>query len=272
FDTVLWKQMMKYALPLLLDGFAGIMNEMLDRILLKCLPPFEHEENMRLLGIYGANYKLSILIALFTQAYRYAAEPLFFLQASQQNAQQLYARMMDFPVVVQRVFFLVIMLYIDFFKNFIGAAYQEGLAVVPVLLLANIILGIYYNLSVWYKLTDKTMSGAYISVFGAAITIMLNVLLIPVCGYMGSAWATLVCYSAMLLVSWYLGQKHYPVAYEWQKIITYLTAAALLYFMASITESSFVIEAPLMFFIRTLLLLLYLLWIWKMEWKGRETR
>ncbi len=270
FDTALWKQMMKYALPLLVVGFAGIINEMLDRILLKWMLPFDYDENMRLLGIYGANYKLSILIALFTQAYRYAAEPLFFSQASSHDSPQLFARMMRYFALVQGIFFLVIMLYLDFFKNFIGAAYHEGLAVVPVLLMANIVLGIYYNVSVWYKLTDKTMSGAYISVFGAAITIVLNLLLIPVFGYMGSAWATLLCYIAMLLVSWHLGQKHYPIAYEWRKIIAYLSAAVLLYFFASLTESTFALDSPLMFFVRTLLLLMYFLWLWKMERRERH--
>jgi O-antigen/teichoic acid export membrane protein len=225
FNFLLWKEMMAYALPLLVVGFAGIINEMLDRILLRKLLPYSEIENLRLLGIYGANYKLSILISLFTQAYRYAAEPVFFAQANKENAKLLYADMMLYFVLAQCVFFLGIMLHLDYLKYFIGAAYWEGLSIVSVLLLANIALGVYYNLSVWYKLTDKTNLGAYIALFGAAITIAFNVLLIPTLGYMGSAWATLICYVAMVLVSWYYGEKYFPVNYNWKKMGLWLAAA-----------------------------------------------
>lgn len=225
FDFLLWKQMIVYALPLLVVGFAGITDELLGRVLLKWLLPYDEAENLRLLGIYGANYKLAVLIALFTQAYRFAAEPLFFSQSNKDNAKQLYADMMRYFVIVQCALFLMIMLFIDYFKLFIGTAYLEGLSVVPILLLANIALGIYYNLSIWYKLTDKTMLGAYVSIFGAIVTIVLNIILIPIWGYFGSACATLSCYVLMVLLSWWLGQKHFPVNYEWKKLLSYMTIA-----------------------------------------------
>ena len=225
FNFLLWKQMVGYALPLLVVGFAGIINEMLDRILLRKLLPYSEIENLRLLGIYGANYKLSILISLFTQAYRYAAEPVFFAQANKENAKQLYADMMLYFVLAQGVFFLGIMLHLDYLKYFIGEAYWEGLSIVSILLLANIALGVYYNLSVWYKLTDKTNLGAYIALFGAAITIAFNILFIPTLGYMGSAWATLICYVSMVFISWYYGEKFYPVKYPWKKMGFWLAIA-----------------------------------------------
>lgn len=225
FDFTLWKQMIQYALPLLIVGFAGITDEMLGRALLKWLLPYSEAENLRLLGIYGANYKLAVLIALFTQAYRFAAEPLFFSQANNSNAPALYADMMRYFVLVQSALFLFIMLFIDYFKLFIGVNFQEGLHVVPVLLLANIALGIYYNLSIWYKLTDKTMLGAYVAIFGAIVTIILNIILIPLYGYFGSACATLSCYTLMVIVSWYLGQKYFPVNYQWHKLLGYLAIA-----------------------------------------------
>lgn len=225
FDFLLWKQMIVYALPLLVVGFAGITDELLGRVLLKWLLPYDEAENLRLLGIYGANYKLAVLIALFTQAYRFAAEPLFFSQSNKDNAKQLYADMMRYFVIVQCGLFLMIMLFIDYFKLFIGTAYLEGLSVVPILLLANIALGIYYNLSIWYKLTDKTILGAYVSIFGALVTIVLNIILIPIWGYFGSACATLSCYTLMVLVSWWLGQKYFPVNYQWKKLLSYMAIA-----------------------------------------------
>ncbi|HXH18767.1 MAG TPA: polysaccharide biosynthesis C-terminal domain-containing protein, partial [Chitinophagales bacterium] len=222
FDSALWKKMLAYAVPLMIVGFAGAVNEMLDRVLLKFLLPYSYEKNMAELGIYGACYKLSILMTLFIQAYRYAAEPFFFSESKKADAKENYAHAMRYFVIAGCIIFLGVMLYIDLVKYFIAEKYHAGLRVVPVLLLANFFLGIYYNLSVWYKLTDKTMKGAYIAMGGAVITIALNALLIPVMGYMGSAWATLICYVFMAAVSFRMGQRHFPIPYELGRIGFYL--------------------------------------------------
>lgn len=212
-DRNLLRKMLKYSWPLLIFGMAGIVNETFDRIILKYLLP-EDSDAMAQLGIYGACYKVSILMTLFIQTYRYAAEPFFFDHAGQKDARQTYARMMHYFIIVCLLIFLGIMLYIDVVIRFIGKDFREGAGVIPILLAANLFLGVFYNLSVWFKLTDRTKTGALISLAGAAITIILNLILIPVMGYMGAAWATFVCYAAMMVLSYLLGQKYYPVGYN----------------------------------------------------------
>lgn len=228
-----WGPMLKYALPLLIAGLAGIVNETLDRALLKwmLLPKLGEEATMAQIGIYGACYKLSIIITLFIQAYRYAAEPFFFNQAKHENSRETYARLMNYFVIVILSIFLMVTLFIDFFKYFIpNPAYWEGLTVVPILLIANFFLGVYYNQSVWYKLSDKTMYGSYIAILGALVTIGLNLLLIPVFGYVGSAWATLACYFSMVVASFVLGHRFYPIPYKWKSLVLLLVSALGLYF------------------------------------------
>ena len=181
---------------------------------------------MSQLGIYGANYKISIIITLFIQAFRYAAEPFFFAQQKDKNAKNIYAKVMNYFVAVVAFIFLGVMFNIEYIKYFIpNSAYWEGLKVVPTLLFANIFLGIYYNQSIWYKLTDKTMYGALIAVFGAFITLVMNFILIPRIGYVGSAYTTLACYFSMVLFSYFLGQKYFPITYDLKKIIGYLLGA-----------------------------------------------
>ena len=222
FDKVLWKRMFWYAMPLMVAGFAGIINEMLDRVLLKYLLPYDVDTNQAHLGVYGACYKLSILMTLFTQAFRYAAEPFFFAQSNQSNAKTVYAVVMRYFVAAGILIFLGVTFFMDIFKIFIGKDFREGLFIVPILLLANLCLGIYYNLSIWYKLTDKTRIGAVIAVMGASITIVLNVALIPSVGYVGSAWATLVCYASMVVISYFWSRKYYPIPYEIGRILQYI--------------------------------------------------
>jgi O-antigen/teichoic acid export membrane protein len=205
--------MMVYALPLMVAGFAGMINETFDRIMLPRLVQ-DKATAISQLGIYGACYKLSILMSLFVQTFRYAAEPFFFSQASNEKAQQTYARVMHYFVFMCTFIFLAIMMYMDVVKIFIGKEYREGLGVVPILLIANLCLGVFYNLSIWYKLTHNTRWGAWLSIIGAVITVVLNFILIPVMGYMGAAWATLICYATMMVISWYAGQKYYPVNYN----------------------------------------------------------
>ena len=229
FNWALWRQMMIYSLPLIIVGMAGMVNETFDRLMLMWWLPGAKEIREQQVGIYNACYKLSILITLFIQAFRLGAEPFFFKQAEGQNPQRTYARVMKFFVIIIAIMFLVVSLFMPIWKYFIGDKYWEGLAVVPVLLLANMFLGIYYNLSVWYKLTNKNLYGAYITIGGAVITILLNVLLIPWLHYTGAALATFCCYLFMMLSSYKLGQKHYPIPYPVKKLTAYIVLVLMLY-------------------------------------------
>lgn len=225
--------MLRYSLPMVIIGFAGMINEMLDRAILKVLLPYDLPTNLKMLGIYGACYKLSILMSLFVQAFRYAGEPFFFSYAGRADAKRAYALVMQYFVIAGVFIFLVVMLFIDLFKYFIGEEYRVGLEVVPILLMANLLLGIYVNLSVWYKLSDRTGLGAWVSLAGAGLTIVLNICWIPVWGYVGSAWATLACYLFMVVLSWALGRRYYPVSYPVGKIAGYFALGLALYFANS---------------------------------------
>lgn len=228
FDKKLLKKILIYSMPLLIAGFAGMINETLDRVLLKHMVP-DAMNPMEQLGIYGANYKLAILMTLFIQMFRYAAEPFFFSNKNESNAKEFYAKATKYFIICGLMIFLGVMFYIDIVKYFIDVDYHEGLKVVPILLLANLFLGIFFNFSIWYKLNDMTKYGAYLAVFGALITIILNVILIPKYGYMGSAWATLICYFAMALLSFYWGQKYYKVPYKLLNAGFYFVLAIILY-------------------------------------------
>ena len=230
FDRELFGRMVRYSLPMVVIGFAGIINEMLDRALLKYLLPYDWQTNLKMLGIYSACYKLSILMSLFIQAFRYAAEPFFFAYSDKSDARKVYAEVLKFFVIFCVFIFLLVTLFIDFFKYFVGDEFRAGLEVVPILLLANLCLGIYVNLSIWYKLTDRTLMGAFVSLAGAALTIVLNIWWIPVLGYVGSAWATLACYGSMAVVSYLLGRKYYPVDYDVKRVIGYIGLGVGLYF------------------------------------------
>lgn len=232
FDSVLLKAMLRYAWPILVIGLAGMVNEMLDKILLKYLLKPE-EQPMVQLGIYGANYKLGVLMTLFIQMFRFAAEPFFFAEAEKKDAPHLFARVMNYFVIVGLLIFLVVMLYMDIFKILIGERYREGLYIVPIVLMANLVNGVYYNLAIWYKLTDRTLSGAYIALGGAVITIALNVLLIPSFGYHGAAWTRLLTYVLMMLVSFYWGQKVYKIPYNVGRLLVYAAVALLLFFVSN---------------------------------------
>lgn len=229
FDRELFSSMMRYSLPMVVIGFAGIINEMLDRAALKYLLPHDLETNMAQLGIYSACYKLSILMSLFIQAFRYAGEPFFFAYAKEKDARQTYADVLRYFLIFCVFIFLLVTLYLDVFKYFIGTAYREGLHVVPVLLLANLFLGLYVNLSIWYKLSDRTLMGAGVSLAGAGITVVLLLWLVPRFGYEGAAWAHLACYSSMALISYLLGQRYYPVPYEVKRVLAYILAGIGVY-------------------------------------------
>ena len=232
FDFFLWKKMMWYAMPLMIAGLAGITNETIDRLLLKYLLPTDIADSE--IGLYGAFYKLSIIMTLFVQTFRFAAEPFFFNQEGNQNAKRVYADVMKYFIIITAIIFLAVTVYYDIVIGFIGKDYHDerGAIIVPILLLANLFLGIYYNLAVWFKLTEKTKYGAYLSIFGAVITLALNIVLIPQIGFVGSAWATLVCYAAMMVASYFMGRKHYPIPYNIKRIGGYLTLMMSLFFFS----------------------------------------
>lgn len=233
FNKALWKEIMIYSMPLIIAGFGGMINETFDRIMLAWWSSAPTEDAIKTqVGTYGACYKLAILITLFIQAFRMGAEPFFFKSAQGENPQRVYARVMKFFVITVCVMFLVVALYIDTWKHFIQKKiYWEGLGVVPILLFANIFLGIYYNLSIWYKVTNKTMAGAWITIAGAAITLLINYLFIPHFGYYACAWATFACYGTMMVISFKWGQSQYRIPYAWKKLVAYMVIVVLLYFI-----------------------------------------
>ena len=257
FDKKLWKKMMIYASPLLLAGLAGMTNETIDRILLKYLLP-ENINSAREIGLYGAFYKLSVIMILFIQTFWFAAEPFFFSQERQVNAKKIYADVMKFFVIVLAFIFLLVTTFYNFFINFLGSDYHDerGFLVVSILLLANLFLGIYYNLSIWYKLTEKTIYGAGLAVFGATITVILNFILIPHIGFVGSAVATLICYFSMMIASFILARKHYPIPYNFSRILLYFSLMISIFIILYCTSFTLLIDV---LFILVYLLIVYVL-------------
>ena len=216
------KKMLLYSYPLIFTGMAGIINETFDRVLLKKLLPTDIADHE--IGIYNAFYKLSMFMTLFVQAFRYAAEPFFFSESKQLDAKQSYAKIMEYFIYACLAIFTVLVIALPYIaplfitneKYFLN---PDGMRIVPVLLIANMFLGIYYNLAIWYKLTHKNLYGAYIGIGGALLTLILNFVFIPKYGFVASAWATLAVYSSMTLVSYLVGRKHYPVPYPMKKIV-----------------------------------------------------
>ncbi len=239
FDFQLFKEMFKYAYPMLFVGLAFIINETLDRLMLKSLLTESYmdkdptlsfematESAQTQLGIYGGNYKIAMIVSMFLQAYRYAAEPFFFNQEKEKDSKKTYAKVMNYFVVIVALMFLAISMNLQIVKYFTpSSVYWEGLVVVPILLAANVLLGIYTNQSIWYKLSHKTYYGALISLVGAVITVTINLLLIPIYGYLASAWATFICYGVMVTMSYIMGQKHYPIQYNLRKIAAFVLLA-----------------------------------------------
>lgn len=229
----LWTEMIIYSLPLMVAGFGGMINETFDRIMLGWWAPVPtHELKMQQVGIYAACYKLSILITLFVQAFRMGAEPFFFQQAKGEDAPKIYARVMKFFVITICLMFLFVALYLDIWKQFIrNPNMWVGLKVVPILLIANMCLGVYYNLSIWYKISHNTHAGATITIIGAILTLVINYFFIPYYSYMACAWATLICYAGMMVVSYIWGQKVYRVPYATKKLLSYFGLMLVFYFV-----------------------------------------
>ena len=226
-DTLLWKKMLRYALPVLVAGVAFSVNETFDRVLLERLLPEEIAKTS--IGMYSACYKLALFMMLFATAYRLGIEPFFFSHSKTKGAEKNYAQVLELFVVFAAVILVTVVVFIDFLKALLipNEAYWEAMAVVPILLLAYLFLGIYHNLSVWYKVTDRTKFGAYISVFGALITLVINGMFIAQFNYMASAVATLAAYFTMTLMSYYFGKKYYPIPYNLKKIVLYISLAIL---------------------------------------------
>jgi len=228
FNFAQWRLMITYAIPMIWVGLAGMVNETLDRLLIRVLTP-DVAEGQALNGIYSANYKFSIIITLFIQAFKFAAEPFFFAHAKTTEKRDLYATVMNYFIWICLFVFLLVMFFLHYFKIFIGAHFHAGLNVVPVLLFANIFLGIYYNVSIWYKLSDNTKKGAQISLIGAAITIILNLIFIPKFGYLACAWTTFICYFVMMVLGYVWGQKYYPIPYNLPRAFLYVSTALALF-------------------------------------------
>ena len=229
-DKVILRKVFVYGLPILVTGFAGTINDTLNRVMFQKLYSPDAAESLKQLAFYTAAVKLAVLINLAIQAFKLAAEPFFFSISQEKNAPQTYARVMKWFVILLALMFLNVTLYLDVWKLYVGK-YTQALDVVPVLLLSYVFLGIYYNLTVWYKLTDKTFYGTYIMVIGSAITIIFNWLLIPVWGYHACAWGTLLCYTVMMWLSYQWGQKYYPIPYATGRLLSYLGIMLALYFV-----------------------------------------
>ena len=230
FNSKLLRQMLNYSAPLLVLGVAGVMNQTIDKILYPGLVS-DPAEAMEGLGIYGANYKIAIVMVMFIQAFRFAYEPFIFAQAKERGEHKLqaYRDAMKIFVIFGLFIFMGVIFYLDILKYFISPRYFSGLKVVPIIMMAELFFGIFFNLSLWYKLTDKTVWGMYFSLLGLAVTIGLNALLVPRYGYMGCAWAAFACYATMMVSSYFVGRARYPIGYPMKRIFAYFAVAAVLY-------------------------------------------
>ena len=279
-DKSLIRPMLAYSLPILLISLVGMVNEVADKILIKYLTPIPDAETLAnlditgeeyalsQLGIYGANFKLAVLMTIFIQMFRYASEPFFFGKAKDRNAPELYAKVMTYFVIFCLLIFLGVMLYIDVLKYFIGRGgsnYHEGLIIVPIVLIANMFYGIVFNLSIWFKLTDRTFSGTIISIIGASITLLCLFILVPQIGYLGAAIAHLGCYTVMMLVSYFWGQKVFPVPYQVGRIGFYIVFAIGLFLFSTIFNDY---GLGFRLTINTLLILSYLTVVYLFERKN----
>lgn len=267
FDKILWQKMMVYTLPLVVVGIAAVINQLINIPLLKKLLPYDLDTNLAKIGVFTACFKIAVLMSLFIQAFNYAAEPFFFRNAQRSDSKKVYAQVGQAFALVGSLVFLGIMSYLEIIQYFIGEDFREGLHVVPILLLAFLFLGLYYNFSIWYKLTDRTRIGAYISVVGAAITISLNVLLIPIIEYDGSAWAALICYAFMAFASYFIGKKYYPIPYPIGKMLLYIGLAVGAYFLGDSLKPLLAENLWLIITINTVILLAYLGIIYLLEKK-----
>ena len=223
FYKTIWLRLLNYSFPLLIAGLSGSINDTLDKVILRRM--IGDETGLQTVGVYGAGYKIAVLMALFIQMFRFAAEPFFFERAKHENAKETYAFVMKYFIIIMLLVYLGINLYISGIQFMIGVNFREAIVVVPIVSMAYLFYGIYVNHSIWYKLNDLTRFGIYITLIGATITVLINVLFIPVYGYMASAWAHVASYGAMIILSFIFAEKRYKVHYNMKKLIPYFIMA-----------------------------------------------
>ena len=260
-DKELLKRMLRYSLPLVILGVAGILNQVADKIIFPFVYPDEAEATIQL-GIYGAASKIAMIMAMFTQAFRFAYEPFVFGKSKEKDSREMYAQAMKFFIIFTLLAFLAVMFYLDILRHVIGRDYWDGLRVVPIVMAAEIFMGIYFNLSFWYKLIDETRWGAYFSLTGCIILILMNIFLVPKYGYIACAWAGFTGYGVAMLLSYFVGQKKYPIQYDLKAIGMYVLLAAVLYVAAEYVSTD---NIYLRMAYRTVLLLLFIAYVVKRD-------
>lgn len=260
-DKELLKRMLRYSLPLVILGVAGILNQVADKIIFPFVYPDEAEAAIQL-GIYGAASKIAMIMAMFTQAFRFAYEPFVFGKSKEKDSREMYAQAMKFFIIFTLLAFLAVMFYLDILRHVIGRDYWDGLRVVPIVMAAEIFMGIYFNLSFWYKLIDETRWGAYFSLTGCIILILMNIFLVPKYGYIACAWAGFTGYGVAMLLSYFVGQKKYPIQYDLKAIGMYVLLAAVLYVAAEYVSID---NIYLRMAYRTVLLLLFIAYVVKRD-------
>lgn len=261
FDKVLAKRMLIYSYPIMILGIAGILNQVADKIIFRHIYP-NAAEGQAQLGIYGACSKIAMIMAMLTQAFRYAYEPFVFGKSKDKDSKTVYAQAMKYFIIFTLLAFLAVMFYLDILKYILAPDYWPGLKVVPIVMVAEIFMGVYFNLSFWYKLIDETKWGAYFSFAGCAVLISINVIFVPIYSYMACAWAGFAGYGVAMLLSYFVGQKKYPIRYDLWGICKYVLMAGVLYIISeALPFSSLWLLVP----IRTLLLLLFVGYIIKKD-------
>ena len=260
-DKELLKRMLRYSLPLVILGVAGILNQVADKIIFPFVYPDEAEATIQL-GIYGAASKIAMIMAMFTQAFRFAYEPFVFGKSKEKDSREMYAQAMKFFIIFTLLAFLAVMFYLDILRHVIGRDYWDGLRVVPIVMAAEIFMGIYFNLSFWYKLIDETRWGAYFSLTGCIILILMNIFLVPKYGYIACAWAGFTGYGVAMLLSYFVGQKKYPIQYDLKAIGMYVLLAAVLYVAAEYVPID---NIYLRMAYRTVLLILFIAYVVKRD-------
>lgn len=257
----LLKQILKYSFPILILGIAGILNQSIDKILFKFL--FEDKEYATAqLGIYGACFKIAVVMVMFIQAFRYAYEPFIFAKNKDTDNKKSYAEAMKYFIIFALVIFMAVMFYLDIIKIFVSPEYYSGLSVVPIVMLGELFFGIYFNLSIWYKLTDQTKWGAYFSITGCITTVIIIVLFVPIYGFMACAWAAFISNLLMMLLSYFIGQKKFPVAYDLRSAFIYGVIAAVCYAVGMLPPIE---SVPLRLLYRSFILILFLIFIIKRD-------
>jgi O-antigen/teichoic acid export membrane protein len=257
-DWKLLAQMLRYSFPLIIAGVAGVINQFIGTPLLKFLGEGDLKSNLEVGGVYGAAVKIPVMMNLFTQAFNYAAEPFFFRNANAEGSEKVYGQVAQAFTLVSCVAFLGIMLNLDWVGWFLGEDFREGLATVPILLLANLFLGLFTTFSIWYKLADRTAIGGWIALGGSLITILLNVILIKQgLGYYAPAWTALACYGFMTVISYWAGQHYYPLKYPLGRMLLYLVLSLAAYGLSELVRPALNASLPLRLSVNFLILLIY---------------